>query len=712
MAKVNLLFGIHCHQPSGNFDFVFRKLADKSYLPFLRCLASHPGVKITVHFSGCLLEWLDQNCPEVIGLLQSLSARGQIEILGGGYFEPILASIPESDRYDQIMLLSRYIENKFGIRPRGMWLAERVWDSSVVKSIVESGIEYVLVDDYPFLSIGKSEADLKGYYLTDEENLPLAVFPIDARLRYLTPFQPIGKTIDFLKDLAVREQDACAIVVDDGEKYGGWPGTYEWVYENKWLEDFLSEIEANSSWINCLTMREALDAFPPRGHVYLPTSAYFEMGQWSLPSESAVEFGQAWERMSSDSELARYKKFLRGGIWKNFLIKYPESNRMHKKMFYIHYRLKALPESELASKAKLHLMRAQTNDAYWHGVFGGLYLPHLRHAVYQNLLLAEQMLTEPGTFNYEYVDFDHDGNGEFLIFTPEMSFAIAPAQGGQIIEWSHRNLAYNLANTIARRPEHYHVGSAEKANVAEDVNPSDSVATIHEREGKIDPLLKNKLFYDSYARNTCIDHFISSALSLDDFSKSNFTNYGDFVNNEYSIRNIEKGNPIDLTLVKIGSVHSDVNDKIVQIMLEKNFIFHQSGFDVYYTLRNLSDITIQTRFGVEFNLAMPAGGGVAGRYYIDQDLAADASFNSLAETKAAAHIRLEDDVFGGSVAIQLDTPQTWWRFPLQTVSQSEAGWEMTYQSSMLMPIWDLHMEANAEYSIHIRAIVETGSPAI
>src|SRR3977135_936063 len=43
------------------------------------------------------------------------------------------------------------------------------------------------------------------------------------------------------------------------------------------------------------------------------------------------------------------------------------------------------------AKATTHLLRAQCNDAYWHGIFGGLYAPHLRTALWRELIQAETL---------------------------------------------------------------------------------------------------------------------------------------------------------------------------------------------------------------------------------------------------------------------------------------------------------------------------------
>src|SRR5205085_1230160 len=80
-------------------------------------LYRHPEVKATLHFSGPLLDWLEGNRPDVIGDLADLVKRGQIELLSGGYYEPILVGVPRRDAVGQIRALTDRVAAIFG-RPR------------------------------------------------------------------------------------------------------------------------------------------------------------------------------------------------------------------------------------------------------------------------------------------------------------------------------------------------------------------------------------------------------------------------------------------------------------------------------------------------------------------------------------------------------------------------------------------------------------------
>ncbi len=168
LSKFRLLLLIHAHQPIGNFESVFETCYQKSYLPFVQTLARHPGIRLGLHISGPLLEWMDAHHPDYFALLRQLVDQGQLEMVGSGFYEPILISIPPEDRLEQIRRMSDFLEKQFGRRPQGAWLTERVWEPQLPSTLSAAGVEYTLVDDVHFLGAGFELADLFGYYLVED----------------------------------------------------------------------------------------------------------------------------------------------------------------------------------------------------------------------------------------------------------------------------------------------------------------------------------------------------------------------------------------------------------------------------------------------------------------------------------------------------------------------------------------------------------------
>ena len=221
------------------------------------------------------------------------------------------------------------------------------------------------------------------YYITERAGESVAVFPTDKMLRYLIPFKPVEDIIAHLLKLG-ETHPGCAITYgDDGEKFGVWPGTYEWVIQKGWLEKFFQALTEHREKIVTTHFSTFKATRPPEGTIYLPTASYHEMLEWAMPARSIVRYEEVKQRLEQAGITEQAQPFLRGGLWDNFLSKYPESNLMHKKSLYVSNRIDEAQMRAPLPEAKVALYRAQCNCPYWHGLFGGLYLNYLRDAIYE-----------------------------------------------------------------------------------------------------------------------------------------------------------------------------------------------------------------------------------------------------------------------------------------------------------------------------------------
>jgi hypothetical protein len=314
--------------------------------------------------------------------------RGQVELFSSGDTEPVLAAIPHRDRVGQLRTLNDKLAAWTGVKPSGAWLTERVWESSVVPALAEPASRYVTVDDYHFFCTGKAADELDGYFSTEEDGTRLDLFPISEALRYRLPFSPAHEVIGYLENLADRANSA-AIYFDDIEKFGIWPETYDWVYNRGWLKALIEGVLASPK----IRTATYADFHARHSHPRHRLSAH-HLVQRDERMDAADAGGRHLRRLARQREGRRarrpHRPFMRGGIWRNFLTRYPEANWMHKRMQALSARLAALPEAPAELTADLY--RAQANDAYWHGLFGGLYLPHLRRAVWHNIVALEASL--------------------------------------------------------------------------------------------------------------------------------------------------------------------------------------------------------------------------------------------------------------------------------------------------------------------------------
>ena len=694
MAKVYFAFGIHNHQPVGNFDFVFEDAYQRAYLPFLELLEAHPKIRLAQHYSGILFDWILENHPDYVERLRKMVERGQVEMISGAHYEPILMTIPDRDKIGQIKKLTGALLLHTGYRARGLWLAERVWEPHLPKVLRESGVEYTIVDDAHFKYAGLKEDQLTGYFVTEEQGVTLNIFPISEKLRYTIPFQDPEATLDYFRHVASLGENQVAIFADDGEKFGVWPGTHDHVFKNRWLEHFFEAIERNSDWIEMIHFSEVLDRIPPKGRIYLPTASYREMMEWALPAEAFQELEDFEKKLKELNLFEKYHIYVRGGFWRNFLAKYPESNRMHKKMLYVSnqiakYQKKLSPAA--AEKALDHLWAGQCNCPYWHGVFGGLYLPHLRHAIYENLLEAEVILDEAlGRSDVRVSVTDLTGNGrqDIVVETPLLNVYIDPALGGNIFELDFKPARSNLTDTMTRHREGYHRKLLEQQAQSE---LPDGVASIHDLVLAKEEHLERYLKYDWYLRNAWIDHFLPPDTQLEAFSGAEYTEWGDFVNQPYEFAVKKTRGSARIELFREGNLW--IGGTPFPFLVRKILTVRpgSSALDIRYHLENRSAQTLRFLFGVEWNISMQ-GGNSPDRYYeIPGVELKEKHLASKGEVSGIKEIALVDEWQRVRAAFRYSRAVRLWRFPIETVSLSEAGFERVYQNSVVLPLWEIEL---------------------
>jgi alpha-amylase len=658
-----LLFGVHNHQPVGNFAEVFKKATRYCYQPFVNTLYRYPQIKATIHFSGSLIDWMLKDAPEVLAKIKEMVKRGQIEILSGGYYEPILPIIPERDRIGQINMLSSFIKDYFEYEPKGMWIGERVWEVGLVKSITETGVQYILLDDFHFLNAGIKQENLTGYYVIEEAGSRLAVFPINKVLRYSIPFSLPAQPIVYLKNLVHDREDIAITIVDDGEKFGLWPGTYRWVYGQKWLENFFQLLLRNNEWLKTQTVGDYMKKYKPLGSCHIPSASYEEMMQWS------------------------------GGSFRNFFFKYPEANNLQQRMLYLSQKLKQ--SSKDNKEAKRYLYMAQCNCPYWHGVFGGIYLGHLRHAAYKNLLTTQALLDQQKHLPWiesEIFDFDKDGKDELVIKNSLLNIFIAPQLGGGIFELDYIAKTFNLMDTITRRSEPYYEKIIGKNKGRIFKSKRKPPISIHDLLSSKEPGLKNLLVFDKYRRISLLDHFLSKELAFSDFKNMCYEELGDFIDAHYSVKVIKESRTITVILQRTGTVR--YNAKKVPLAISKKITLNDCDAKIIieYSLENLSRVAIDIIFAIEFNIS-PENQALANKLQC-QEKSKQRIFSLTEDVKikSITDINLLDATKGIKTAFYFDKYPHLWSYPLETVSASEQGFERNYQQTVILPYWPLTIE--------------------
>jgi hypothetical protein len=692
VQKFELVLLIHAHQPVGNFEDVLERAYKTSYLPFIEVLSRHPAVRVGLHYSGPLLEWTERAHPEYFELLRGLVLRGQVEMVGGGFYEPILSTIPRDDRHEQITRLADYIERHFGARPRGAWIAERVWEPEIPSSLSPAGVEYTLVDDNHFLGAGFELEQLYGYCLCEDLGHTVKVLPGLKSLRYLIPFHEVGESIEFLRASASRHPGCFAAMGDDLEKFGVWPGTHQHCYTNGWLDRFFTALEQSADWLALSTPGDAVASHLPLGRADLPTASYTEMMEWALPTNARDRYHNLVQEFASRPEAL---PFLRGGVWRNFFAKYRESNLLHKKMLHVSRKVRHLSHNNRREKgfaqsreeATTQLLRGQCNDSYWHGIFGGLYSPHLRTAVWHALAAAETIADSLTHNKRPYaeavtLDFDADGRDEIYLTSDRYAALVVPDDGGTLCALDFRPPNVTLINSLARRPESYHAKLRSAS-----ANQSHGVQSIHEQTRMKEEGLERWLSYDRWQRHAFRLLLCGRGKTQQDLASVQLEEDAALAGGRYRVT---ESSPARVALASEESVDWPATKTFSFAPADKDGF--EIACDVALCRKARGSASVNVGVEVVLNLLAPSS---PDRYFESEGRRFPLRWSAAVPGE---RLRVVDE--WQHVAVTLDAPgaRQFWISPIETVSESEEGFERIYQGSQIIAVWPIELAQNAQWT--------------
>jgi len=708
---LHLLFVLHNHQPLGNLPDVFRKAYDIAYKPFLDVVRKYPGIKWALHTSGCLWEWLEKEEPGYLDALKKEHAAGRLEFLTGAMWEPIQPIISEQSFHKHYDLMRKYLGDKFGVNPIGSWTTERVWEPSLAGRLADQKIQYTLLDDSQLRASlpTKAEHPVWGYYQTEHNGKSVNIFPINEQLRYMIPFSKVDDVIFELEKMSDELPDGASVTYgDDGEKFGLWPETFEWVFGSGWLDDFLKKLEKNSK-VTTTHPSEYLKMMPyPRKRVYVPTSSYREMGIWSLYPKRSLAADELHDWVEANDEMKSVEPPHSAGLFRNFLAKYPETRFMHERVQEIIEIIieKEGPDVEAsiddkasnASKALWHALRAQCNCPYWHGVFGGLYLNYLRFAINREILHAEGYLRELLDTKIRKIGTHHfSASGEkikdtdsivLLCQNPDVQWAIDPTSG-QVISAASIESKIDVIDVIARRFEAYHATMKDADEVDCDAQP----ASIHDMQEIAPAGWKENFGYDSVRRGCFTDRLSTSTVTLGIVppSPSDSLKFG----------------PED------GPWETEITKNGLRLTRDEHFVTRTKNFIVdpgdpvltmNYVLKINGDLPQGSdkyeNLTLTFDLGLLAG-NASDRYFIMPDESHQPLESKHHDIRANC-LNIIDEWTGVRIYLEVDGAVSISTDPVKTLSRGEAGLELNYQGTSITFLRPIELDKADEHKIEAR----------
>jgi alpha-amylase len=655
---------VHCHQPVGNFDDVVSGAWRDAYLPLLESLERHPSVKMGLHLSGCLAEWILDRHPDAFDLVRELCGRGTLELLSSGFYEPVLPVWDREDITRQIVSYSDLMEEVAGVRPAGLWLTERVWEPGLASVIAGAGIRWAVVDDLHLLSAGVPPDELYGPWTTEDSGKVLVLLPGSRELRYMIPFSPVKEVRDRLREWHDMGREL-AFYGDDGEKFGVWPGTADLCYGRGWLDEFLGFLE-ETDWLEVITPSEAVESVRARGPVYVPATSYREMGEWTLTCSQRERLSDLTYGLRDAGLLHEADGLLRGGMWRSFLSRYPESGELHGRVLHV---LGEVYESGNPAALR-HYWRSQCNCAYWHGVFGGIYLPHLRDALWRELHLAEQS-ARIGCDDLPAVsecDIDADGNPELLVRGGGKSLLVRPAAGLTVSEFSWlpgEGAPVPLGHVLSRRPEAYHSLPGDTPGDGE------PVGSIHDTVTEPAPGVED-IVYDSWRRISFSDLVLPEGSGMDEWlaSESSVIHFQD--SPAITWNRVERDDAVIVEAVLASSGFTV--EKEMCIPLGEPSVSTRSLF--------VPGSGLEYRAGVELCFCLLSGRGPERCIVLGDGPPAEAGGTGMSG-RPVNRIRVRDLWREVEVDMHSREPVDVWYTGLESLSRSEKGYEKVYQGTAL-----------------------------
>ncbi|KGE70745.1 hypothetical protein DC28_14695 [Spirochaeta lutea] len=649
--------------PLGKSDSELEEIYQRYYRPFIKAIYRFPRLKATLYYSGILLGWIEKNHSEFLDVLGELVKRRQVELLGGGYYEPIYSLIPKTDTIGQIEMLTTYIRRQFGSRPRGVWIPEQIWEPDYPSAFRSAGMEFSFLGEEQFIEAGVEHRGIYAPLLTEYQGKTLLVFPLHTAVTNQLFTTGVDEFIETMlgsfPSYLDQPGDPVITLLWDGQA-GDSLGDED---RSRWLEQlFEGIIEAQnrgdvSTWHPSRLSRLS----EARGRVYFPPTA----------------FKTLLRRYKSEGDLAAYENlsmpglgrtgFYYSGMFRQALARYQEGNLLYGKMQFIHSLVNQVRGDRYRKQAaKEELWKGQSNVPFWFGPSGGIYNPSYRKPSYAALISAELLTREQGIFAPSIVtnDLDMDGLEECLFQGNDLN-AYVHLRGGILFELDHLPVHWNYLDTLARHPEPNHTSQDEQFG------------------------------YDVYPKKCFVDHFISPSQDFESFRNGSFEPKSRLIHQIFTIqdRTTDVAKTLKLELVTEGLVESSSGDQR-GLEMRKSYSFEKGKLSVQYSLTNTGTDTLSTVFAPELNLAF------ASRDVSDLRIFRIAAGGQKEEV-GPDPISLEhtqsmvfDDLHNkNSIRVELDKAAPIWSFPSLTRHRDKHGTHLSYQSSTLVIRTELNLQA-------------------
>jgi len=415
-AKITLILGSHAHVPYGAETSEFEKTYAGLVRPFISGLCKFPHIQAALHYSGVLLHWIERSHPEMFMSIEDMVNRKQVEMLGGGFYEPMLPIIPSQDKIGQIELLTTYLRKQFGKRPQGCWIPAFAWEQGLVSPLAACGMSFTFLSERQFTLDG-GIAGMDAPCICEDQGKVITVFPVMQSLEAALAGRSVSSLLPILlENYSKRQTEETEIIVSIfPQKINAEQGESP---DRTWCR-FFEELSQCENYAETVAPGKLVK------------------GLKNLRKRCFPDSSDTADIMSS----------------RRFIIVHPEAGGIYAKTIFTNVLINQL-RGDKSRKLSAHeeLWKAQDRTLFCKTGREGLHNHLLRNAAYSALLGAERITREKSKFVSSLVpyDFNMDGAVEWLFQDIRINCYVQSIGGG-IFELDYLPMAWNYLDTSGGR---------------------------------------------------------------------------------------------------------------------------------------------------------------------------------------------------------------------------------------------------------------------
>ena len=639
---MTLILGAYSQLSSGTPAPILERALSDLYKPLLTYLYKHPDLKIHLYLPGAVMEWLEQNHPELNMLIADLCKKDQLEMITGGFQQPVLHILPAKDRSIQIEETTTFIRKRYGKRARTIWFYDQIWNPTFITTMGLCAVDRLIIS--PLDRLHDTIVAVDPFVMQDMGKT-IEVFPSQVQVSRLVAELSLGKLTykDFIENLTrISPVESCG---------------FETVMVN--LDQLLEACAVNPSLPSPLDMfAQVLEHFRKQGDgIRLLTS--IPLGEISPRGYLAAGwYGQ-------DSTVVDISTF------NQVFTKYEELNYLYGRTLYLMELSKSHRRNRDVKKRVEQLLQKSVNGApYILDSSGGCYRSSYRKNVYRSLNDAERLLAMQEDVMYpREVDIDFDGYLEYVLSGKNIS-VVLDSKGGTLSSINYLPTGWNYADTFT--------GYAQEA---------ERLAFSSLRDGS---------FQKSFN-----DVFLPITGRLDQFSKHNGKTTYDTSGTIYSVDICDRHGGEILTQAEF----KDLPFGLGNIKLEKRFKFRTHTIVIEFTLTNTGDFASKGFFGSELNLSIGTRGDDVALYTVEKsrNRAIPSGKVVLANLK---NVRIPDDVNKTILSFASDASFSLCKDDFKVQLATLVGLEVLYEYTQVLPLWEFNLNPGESFAWTMGFLIE------